>query len=161
MPTSDDHSQTPVTATSKAWVLIADDDRVTRMLIGRLVQQANPTAVVVQAPDGIEALLRLEQYQKLFNNAPRLIVTDLNMPNMDGWKFTETVRQTYDKHIPIIVLTSTSGEKGVLFKKSIHCKKIDMSPLVTISKEKAMATHKFDAAGTDALHKWIQYFLSQ
>jgi two-component system chemotaxis response regulator CheY len=62
---------------------------------------------VVQAEDGVHGLEVLE------NETPDVIVTDINMPRMDGFGFIEGVRR-HEKHraVPILVLTTESdGEK--------------------------------------------------
>ncbi|MFP4151617.1 MAG: response regulator [Alkalispirochaeta sp.] len=58
---------------------------------------------VVQAGDGKEALTKLD------GSPFALIVTDVNMPNMDGIELTRQVRGTGDyKFTPIVVLTTES-----------------------------------------------------
>ncbi len=58
------------------------------------------------ASDGQEAL------EKLAQNEVELIITDLNMPNMDGFELITNLRQdSVYKHIPIIVLTTESQQE--------------------------------------------------
>jgi two-component system, chemotaxis family, chemotaxis protein CheY len=58
---------------------------------------------VVQAEDGLHGL------EVLQNAVPDVIITDINMPRMDGFGFIEGVRGN-DRHraIPILVLTTES-----------------------------------------------------
>jgi two-component system chemotaxis response regulator CheY len=61
---------------------------------------------VVTAGDGVEALERMPSEK--FD----LIITDLNMPDMDGYEFIRTLRETPEYHdIPIIVLSSMTDLK--------------------------------------------------
>jgi DNA-binding response OmpR family regulator len=66
-------------------VLIADDDPQCRQALTRLLQHAG-LDVVVQAADGLEALKILEGIQV------DLIVTDCQMPRLDGMSLTRTLR---------------------------------------------------------------------
>jgi CheY-like chemotaxis protein len=62
---------------------------------------------VVTAMDGVEALERMpaEKFD--------LIITDLNMPDMDGFEFIRTLRETPEyRDIPIIVLSSYTDLKN-------------------------------------------------
>ena len=79
------------------WV---DDD--TQKLIARILESV-PYDVTI-AKDGIEALTRLEQ------NDFDLILSDINMPNLDGFKLTEMINQ---KGIiaPIIFLAGSTSEQ--------------------------------------------------
>jgi two-component system chemotaxis response regulator CheY len=62
---------------------------------------------VVTAGDGIEALERMPSEK--FD----LIITDLNMPDMDGYEFIRTLRETLEyQEIPIIVLSSMTDLKN-------------------------------------------------
>ena len=62
---------------------------------------------VISASDGMDAI---ETLSYLSENVD-LIITDLNMPNLDGYGLIETVRQNKEfKETPIIILTSEDGE---------------------------------------------------
>lgn len=63
---------------------------------------------VITARDGMEAVEKLSTITEDID----LIITDLNMPNLDGYGLIDTLRQN-DKHkkTPIIVLTSEEGEE--------------------------------------------------
>ena len=85
-------------------ILTIDDSRTMReMLRATLVAQGFN---VIQAEDGqhgVEVLQGLDQ-------DPDVIITDINMPRMDGFGFIDAVR-TQDKHraTPILVLTTESA----------------------------------------------------
>jgi len=83
-------------------ILLVEDDFDTQKLIARILESV-PYDVTI-AGDGIEALTRLEQ--KDFD----LILSDINMPNLDGFKLTEMINQ---KGIvaPIIFLTGSASEQ--------------------------------------------------
>lgn len=82
-------------------VLTVDDSRTMREMLRFALTDAGYE--VVQAEDGVHGLEVLESI------APAAIVTDINMPRMDGFGFIEGVRAS-EKHraIPILVLTTES-----------------------------------------------------
>ncbi|MBU2486384.1 MAG: response regulator, partial [Alphaproteobacteria bacterium] len=69
----------------KKKVLTVDDSRTIRNML--LVTLNNAGFDIVQAEDGIEGLEVLEE------SNPDVIVTDINMPRLDGFGFIEGVRQ--------------------------------------------------------------------
>ena len=78
-------------------ILVVDDDKHTRMLLKAILENANYT--VITANDGLEALDALEKHHI------DLVVLDIMMPNMDGYEFTKTIRQT-DNALPILMVTA-------------------------------------------------------
>ena len=83
-------------------VLTVDDSRTMREML-RLAL-ADVGFKVLQAEDGVHGLEVLAQGER-----PDVIVTDINMPRMDGFGFIEEVRS--DPHyrgVPILVLTTES-----------------------------------------------------
>lgn len=81
----------------QASILIVDDDEDTRKLIARLLE--NRGYKVTISEDGIDALLYLGK--KHFD----LILSDINMPNLDGFKLLEMMNQKGIK-APVIFLTA-------------------------------------------------------
>jgi len=85
----------------KKKVLTVDDSRTIRNML--LVTLTNAGFETVQAEDGIEGLEVLEE------SNPDVIVTDIDMPRLDGFGFIEGVRQNEKyRAIPILVLTTES-----------------------------------------------------
>ncbi len=84
-------------ATGQASILIVEDDEDTRKLIARFLE--NDGYSVTASEDGIDALLYLGR--KDFD----LILSDITMPNLDGFKLLEMVNQKSIK-APVIFLTS-------------------------------------------------------
>ncbi len=82
-------------------ILTVDDSRTMRDMLRLALSDAGFR--VVQAEDGVHGLevLRVE--------TPHVIVTDINMPRMDGYGFIKGVRGD-DRHraVPILVLTTES-----------------------------------------------------
>jgi two-component system chemotaxis response regulator CheY len=82
-------------------ILTVDDSRTIRSMLSLALGKAGFTTI--QAEDGIEGLEALEQCM------PDVIVTDINMPRLDGFGFIDRVRRN-DRYraIPILVLTTES-----------------------------------------------------
>jgi two-component system chemotaxis response regulator CheY len=83
-------------------VLVVDDSIAIRQSITYVLQQGGYE--VVEAKDGLDALSVLKNMA-----SPDLIITDVNMPNLDGLSFIKKVREDVKfKFTPIIVLTTES-----------------------------------------------------
>jgi len=80
-------------------VLAVDDSRTMRDMLRMALTGAGFSAVL--AEDGVKGLAALDEGE--FD----VIITDINMPNMDGFSFISEVRkQDQYKTIPILVLTT-------------------------------------------------------
>lgn len=145
-------------------VLIVDDERGIRMKVARDVRSFDPTIVVFEAANGQEALKKLEEIRKKYYRDPLFIVLDLNMPVMDGWDVIKHLKKEYEDHgkasgIPVIILSSTSGEKGLFLKSSVHDGKSGYTPLVSVAKEMCADKSHYDAVGEKGLMAWLEYFV--
>jgi two-component system chemotaxis response regulator CheY len=82
-------------------ILTVDDSRTIRDMLMSTLAAAGYE--VVQAEDGVEALERLRETR------PAAILTDINMPRMDGFELIAEVRRdSANRSIPILVLTTES-----------------------------------------------------
>lgn len=85
-------------------VLIADDDKDLLALIGFTLAQAGYLAV--KAGDGPGALKAFE------NEAPDLVVLDINMPGASGFQVCEAIRRT--SRVPVMMLTVRGEEEDLV-----------------------------------------------
>jgi two-component system, chemotaxis family, chemotaxis protein CheY len=94
--------------------LIVDDSSVMRKIVERSLRQAGLDAlVVVEAGSGAEAL------ELLKGGAVDLILSDINMPVMDGIEFLRQIRaQKLAVGVPVVMITTESSEEHV--KKAIE-----------------------------------------
>ena len=84
--------------------LIVDDSLSVRRVVSRTIERHDWVAVL--ARDGVEALELLEQGQV------EVILTDIEMPRMDGFELISAIRNRPElNEIPIVVLTSRSSDK--------------------------------------------------
>lgn len=80
-------------------ILVVDDDLGTRLAIGDYLEAVGYS--IVMAENGFEALKRVEDHQ------PHLIVTDVTMPQMDGYEFIRQLRQRPAlRLLPVVFLTA-------------------------------------------------------
>lgn len=82
-------------------VLTVDDSRTMREMLLLALQDAG--FYVLQAEDGLRGI------EVLNDQAADVIITDINMPRLDGFGFIEHVRRdTKHRAVPILVLTTES-----------------------------------------------------
>ena len=148
-------------------VLLVDDEKGIRKKVAREVEAFDPSIVIFEATNGAEALETINLIRTKYVRDPLLIVLDLNMPVMDGWEVIKRLKKEYeskgkDDGIPIVALSSTSGEKsGLLSKKSVHEGKSGYTPLVSIAKETCIEKSHYDAVGEKGLLAWLNFFLKE
>jgi len=65
------------------------------------------------AKDGVDALEQYKQYIKKENNFYDIIITDLNMPNMDGMELIKKIKEIHPEQI-IIVLSASNESKKII-----------------------------------------------
>jgi chemosensory pili system protein ChpA (sensor histidine kinase/response regulator) len=87
-------------------VLIVDDSPSVRRVMSNLVTKTGWAAFA--AKDGLEALEMLQTAAHL----PDVILSDVEMPRMDGYEFVAALKQQPAlKHIPVVMITSRAGDK--------------------------------------------------
>ena len=85
--------------------ILAVDDSLSMRLLLRSALSA-PGFAVREAEDGLAALDRLGE------NAPDLVITDINMPRLDGYGLIAAMRaEPRWRDLPILVLSTESGDE--------------------------------------------------
>jgi len=85
-------------------VMVVDDSITMRKVSSRVLERQNYE--VLTAKDGIDAL------EKLAERVPDVMLLDIEMPRMDGYELATHMRNDARlRHIPIIMITSRTGEK--------------------------------------------------
>ncbi len=93
-----------VAASTKPTIMVVDDSITVRKVTTRLLERNDMEAI--SAKDGVDAVAMLEE------RIPDLILLDIEMPRMDGFEFASYIRNDSKlKRIPIIMITSRTGEK--------------------------------------------------
>lgn len=95
-------------ADPKTRFLVVDDFSTMRRIVRNLLKELGYTNVD-EAEDGAVALQKL-------NSAPfDFVVTDWNMPNMDGLTLLQTIRQTpHLKHLPVLMVTAEAKKENII-----------------------------------------------
>jgi len=91
-------------------ILIVDDSPTMRSSVSFCLRNAGYR--VTEASDGKDALQKLQSIEDK-GQSLALIITDINMPEMDGITFISKVKETGLKFLPILVLTTEAGESMI------------------------------------------------
>lgn len=94
-------SQAEAQAAAANMCLIVDDSRVIRKVSSKIVKSMG--YVPVEAQDGKEAIARCKRAM------PRLVLTDWNMPEMDGLEFVTKLRAIPTSNRPVVVFCTSKG----------------------------------------------------
>jgi len=94
---------------SEVRTLIVDDSTVMRKIVERALRQAGlDPLVVLEAGSGTEGLEVLKAHKV------DLILSDINMPSMDGLEFLRQIRsQNLAPGVPVVMITTESSEEHV------------------------------------------------
>lgn len=88
-------------------VMIVEDSALQAALLRKLLEGAGYTVIV--ANDGRQAL------EKLGQGLPEVIISDIDMPELNGYQLCRAVKnEPSTRHIPIILLTSLSDPRNVI-----------------------------------------------
>ena len=100
---------------SKKRVLIVDDSSVMRKIVARTFRQAGiELEEVLEAKDGAEGLAILQE------KTVDLILSDINMPTMDGLEFVRKLQPIENaKGVPVVMITTEGSEARVV--EAISC----------------------------------------
>jgi two-component system chemotaxis response regulator CheY len=90
-------------------VLIVDDSAAIRKILQRVLRQTQMSiGEILEAGDGQEALALLK------TRSVGLILSDINMPKMDGLQLLGVLKGSAEwKHIPVVMITTEGGETKV------------------------------------------------
>lgn len=88
--------------------LVVDDFSTMRRIVRNLLKELG-FVNVDEAEDGVVAL------QKLNSTSFDFVVTDWNMPNMDGLTLLQTIRATPAlKHLPVLMITAEAKRENII-----------------------------------------------
>jgi PleD family two-component response regulator len=87
-------------------ILVVDDSKVFRTKTCNLLELHQ--YIVIQAGDGVEALRKIQENPDII-----LVITDYEMPNMDGFALTHNIREKHDKNQMAVIGISARGDHGL------------------------------------------------
>ena len=89
-------------------ILVVDDSSTMRRIISNTLGTIGQTDIV-QAGDGVEGLAALEA-----NPDVGLVLSDWNMPNLNGLDFLKKIRETRGKDLPVVMVTTEAEKSNVI-----------------------------------------------
>lgn len=96
-------------------IFVVDDSLAMRKMIIRALREGGLQFNVLEASDGLEALALLAK-----GPAPQLILCDIHMPKMDGFKFAAAVRQRYtSQQVKLAMLTAKADAQNAAQAKNL------------------------------------------
>ncbi|BAU64294.1 CheA signal transduction histidine kinase [Stanieria sp. NIES-3757] len=110
------------TTAQKKTIMVVDDSINVRRFLAMTLEKANYR--VEQAKDGQDALEKLKAGVRVDG-----VISDIEMPRLDGFGFLSRIKsEANHKHIPIIMLTSRSGDKHRKLAMSLGAKSYFSKP---------------------------------
>lgn len=113
--------------------LIVDDFSTMRRIVRNLLKEAG-YANADEAEDGVVAL------QKLRNATFDFVVTDINMPNMNGFELLTQVRQDASlKHLPVLMITAEARKEDIVMAAQAGASGYIVKPFTKATLEEKVA----------------------
>ena len=124
-PATSNTSDAPSANITGKKILLAEDNATNRMVVTRVLEKRG--AIIVQAINGVEALLILEK------QGFDLLLTDIFMPETDGKELVQMLRQgeTLNAKIPVIALTAMGDMHEAEELKKCGIDKVVLKPFNT------------------------------
>lgn len=119
--------------TTKATILIVDDSSFVRTSVVLVLKKEGYN--VIEASNGFEAI------EKAVSTLPALIMMDLSMPGMDGFKAVEALRANEKtKDTPVIIVTAHATKEHVIKSKQLGIggflvKPFDIDEIIKVAKK--------------------------
>ena len=89
-------------------ILLVDDDKIERIKFLKALKNLNFQCQIFEAENGIDAFLQLKKIE----NSVDLIISDIQMPKMNGIEFITKIRESADfKKTPIVVMSNANNKK--------------------------------------------------
>jgi twitching motility two-component system response regulator PilG len=124
----------PLPTVCKGTVLVVDDSPTVRKLVSMTLRSEGYE--MQTAEDGIEAM------KVLVESTPDLILLDINMPRMDGYKLCKLIKGHPDtSSIPVVMLSGKDGMFDKLRGKLVGCNDYISKPFETADLLKSVAQH--------------------
>ena len=118
-------------ATSKTRILVVDDDIVTLKIVCEMLKSMGHEATAAQ--DGSKALSLMA-----IHDGFHLVLTDINMPEMDGWELAQRLRKD-NCLVPIIALTGENPSNVMPHLKESGISHALFKPIIRDELQEALA----------------------
>jgi CheY-like chemotaxis protein len=106
-------------------ILLVEDNEGDILLTTEALSEGKVSNTISIVKDGWEAMQYLERNEKYRNELPPdLILLDVNLPKMNGHEVLKQIKSNDSlKHIPVIMLTTSSSEKDIWssYQNYVNC----------------------------------------
>lgn len=106
-----------------AKILICEDVFLNFFVLQKLINKLYPHLTIVHAMDGLEGVKQFEEQE--FD----LIITDIEMPNMDGWEFIKYLTEKGYSHERIVIISAQTEQMLSVEADKLGIKKYYSKPL--------------------------------
>jgi len=132
-------------------ILVVDDSPMDRVRVGNFLEKSRVYYRMSFAADGKEALQQIEK------TSPDIVVTDLQMPEMDGFELVREVKQRFPL-IPVILITSKGSEE--IAAKALKVGAVSYVPKSTMAEHLPQTVERtLNAAYRDRMHSRLMHAL--
>ena len=134
---------------SKLKILVVDDEARMRKLVKDFLVKKDFD--VLEAEDGLKALDIFFENKNI-----ALVILDVMMPKMDGWKVCKEIRE-FSK-VPIIMLTAKSDEKDELLGFELGVDEYiskPFSPKILVARVEALLRRSGNISTNDIVFSWL------
>ncbi len=91
-------------------ILLIDDDEIQRMKFKKACREISFKTIISEAINGENALSFLNDKSSYFD----LIISDLNMPKMNGFEFLKNLKNRTDyKNTPVVIMSSSNNKSDL------------------------------------------------
>ncbi len=133
-----------------AHILVVDDSAADRILAGRLLEK-DGHGPVRYAVNGLEALEHVRAER------PDIIISDLQMPEMDGLQLVESARDEFPS-IPVVLMTAKGSEE--IAAEALRKGAAGYVPKMALARQLAEIVQRIvNASGADRLHTRLMHAL--
>jgi CheY-like chemotaxis protein len=124
------------------YILFADDDADDLELITGFFKQYNQNTNVLEFKDGKEVLKFLDDFA--LNEAPSLIVLDINMPRLNGKETLAAIRQHPKyQYLPVVIYTTSTNTTDEDYCRKLGASWVSKSPTIEGVKQVAKVLAEF------------------
>jgi CheY-like chemotaxis protein len=126
-------------------VLLVEDEDIDAYLSKAVLQQLDIAKEIIICKDGEQALSLIGNLSKDHTSGQEpidLILLDIRMPGMDGFEFLQELRENYQQHYTVVILSSSEDTSDITRAAQFQAQYYLVKPL-TEDKVKKMVTRCF------------------
>ena len=114
----------PTTGLAGVRALLVDDNATNRLYLGDVLKSWD---LQIDRAAGAEDALKMMRQARSDGNAFRIILTDSEMPGVDGFMLAERMKEDQDLEAPVVMMLSSSGQRG----DAARCRELGIGAYLT------------------------------